>query len=201
MASSQTLTTWYGQDGRLHKAPVASLESVSKHYGQTRALVNFNLEVSGGELVASLGPNGAGKTTAIKLLLGLARPTSGKLSVFGSDPSLTATHVRVGAMLQVGRVPETLRVREHIDLFCRITQSRCQSLRHWRLPALKIYASANSGHFPVGKSSEYSLRWPFVAIPIFSFWTNRPSGWGRRSASSALAGDFATCCSAEKLWC
>src|ERR1051325_7251452 len=104
MASSQTLTTWYGQDGRLHKAPVASLESVSKHYGQTRALVNFNLEVSGGELVASLGPNGAGKTTAIKLLLGLARPTSGKLSVFGSDPSLTATHVRVGAMLQVGRV-------------------------------------------------------------------------------------------------
>jgi ABC-2 type transport system ATP-binding protein len=117
MASSQTLTTWYGQDGRLHKAPVASFESVSKHYRQTLALANFSLEVCGGELVALLGPNGAGKTTAIKLLLGLARPTSGKLSVFGGDPALIETHIRVGAMLQVGRVPETLRVREHLDLF------------------------------------------------------------------------------------
>jgi len=76
MASTQTLTTWYGQDGRLHKAPVASFESVSKHYGRTRALADFNLEVCGGELVALLGPNGAGKTTAVKLLLGLARDTT-----------------------------------------------------------------------------------------------------------------------------
>jgi len=79
-------------------------------------LVNFNFNVNCGELVALLGPNGAGKTTAIKLLLGLATPTSGRVSVFGGDPANVATHTRVGAMLQVGRVPETLRVREHIDL-------------------------------------------------------------------------------------
>ena len=117
MASAQTFTTWYGHDGRLHKAPVATLNAVNKSYGQVHALANFNMEVCGGELVALLGPNGAGKTTAIRLLLGLALPTSGKLSVFGGDPALTETHIRVGAMLQVGRVPETLRVREHIDLF------------------------------------------------------------------------------------
>ena len=80
-------------------------------------MADFNFEVRGGELVALLGPNGAGKTTAIRLLLGLARPNSGKLSVFGGDPSSTETHMRVGAMMQVGRVPETLRVREHVDLF------------------------------------------------------------------------------------
>jgi len=117
MASAQTLTTWYGTDGRLHKAPVAAFEGVNKNYGPVHALSNFNMDVCGGELVALLGPNGAGKTTAIKLLLGLARPSAGKLSVFGGDPALTETHIRVGAMLQVGRVPETLRVREHIDLF------------------------------------------------------------------------------------
>ena len=117
MAAAQTLTTWYGVDGRIHKAPVATFAGVSKCYGSVQALANFNLEVRGGELVALLGPNGAGKTTAIKLLLGLARPSAGKVSVFGGDPSQTETRLRVGAMLQVGRVPETLRVREHIDLF------------------------------------------------------------------------------------
>jgi ABC-2 type transport system ATP-binding protein len=95
----------------------ATLDGVSKNYGAVQALKNFSLDVRAGELTAVLGPNGAGKTTAIKLLLGLARPTSGRVSVFGGDPTAIETHLRVGAMLQVGRVPESLRVREHIDLF------------------------------------------------------------------------------------
>jgi ABC-2 type transport system ATP-binding protein len=95
----------------------ATLKQVSKNYGAVQALKNFSLEVRAGELTAVLGPNGAGKTTAIKLLLGLARPTSGRVSVFGGDPTVLETRLRVGAMLQVGRVPESLRVREHIDLF------------------------------------------------------------------------------------
>jgi ABC-2 type transport system ATP-binding protein len=99
------------------KPTVAKFDSVNKNYGEVRALANFNFEVPAGELVALLGPNGAGKTTAIRLLLGLARPNSGKLAVFGGDPASTETHIRVGAMMQVARVPETLRVREHVDLF------------------------------------------------------------------------------------
>lgn len=95
----------------------ATLNQVSKNYGAVPALKNFSLKVRAGGLTALLGPNGAGKTTAIKLLLGLARPTSGRVSVFGGDPTVLETHLRVGAMLQVGRVPESLRVREHIDLF------------------------------------------------------------------------------------
>src|SRR3954470_1699881 len=95
----------------------ATLDQVSKHYGAVQALKNFTLEVRAGELTAVLGPNGAGKTTAIKLLLGLARPTSGRVSVFGGDPVAIETHLRLGAIPQGGRVPESLRVREHIDLF------------------------------------------------------------------------------------
>jgi ABC-2 type transport system ATP-binding protein len=96
---------------------VASLESVNKNYGNVRALRGVDFRVRAGEVVALLGPNGAGKTTAVKLLLGLIQPNSGKVRVFGGDPTNPENRMRTGAMLQVGRVPETLRVREHIDLF------------------------------------------------------------------------------------
>ncbi|MGA9448943.1 MAG: ABC transporter ATP-binding protein [Candidatus Sulfotelmatobacter sp.] len=98
-------------------ALVASLEGVIKNYGEVRALRNVNFAVRAGQVVALLGPNGAGKTTAVKLLLGLILPNSGKTRVFGGDPTNPQNRMRTGAMLQVGRVPETLRVREHIDLF------------------------------------------------------------------------------------
>src|SRR5262249_20139112 len=96
---------------------VASLENVTKNYGPVRALRNVNFNVRAGEVVALLGPNGAGKTTAIKLLLGLMPPNSGKIRVLGGDPTNPENRMSTGAMLQVGRVPETLRVREHLDLF------------------------------------------------------------------------------------
>src|ERR1700675_443499 len=96
---------------------VASLEGVNKNYGTVRALRGVDFRVRAGEVVALLGPNGAGKTTAVKLLLGLMQPNLGRVRIFGGDPTNPGNRMRTGAMLQVGRVPETLRVREHIDLF------------------------------------------------------------------------------------
>jgi len=96
---------------------VARLNGVSKNYNQVRALQGLSLEVRAGELVAVLGANGAGKTTAVKLLLGLIAADAGTVEVFGGDPRRPENRRRTGAMLQVGRVPETLRVCEHIDLF------------------------------------------------------------------------------------
>jgi ABC-2 type transport system ATP-binding protein len=96
---------------------VAKLDRVSKTYGSVVALRDVSLSIHAGEVVSVLGPNGAGKTTAIKLLLGLAGPSAGTVSVFGGDPRNPDSRLRTGAMLQVARVPETLRVKEHIDLF------------------------------------------------------------------------------------
>lgn len=97
--------------------PVAKLQGVVKKYGTTTALDGLNLSLNAGEVVTLLGPNGAGKSTAVRLMLGLAGPTSGTVRVFGSDPRNAAARTRVGAMLQVARVTDTIRVREHIDLF------------------------------------------------------------------------------------
>jgi ABC-2 type transport system ATP-binding protein len=100
----------------LHQ-PIATLTNITKRYGTTVALDGLDLSLHPGEVVALLGPNGAGKSTAVKLLLGLIAPSSGTTRVFGNDPREATTRTRVGAMLQVARVTETLRVREHLDLF------------------------------------------------------------------------------------
>jgi ABC-2 type transport system ATP-binding protein len=96
---------------------VARTRALTKTYGPVTALHNIDLELRRGELLALLGPNGAGKTTLVRTLLGLTNPDSGNVTVFGADPRDEDMRYRVGAMLQVARVPETLKVREHIDLF------------------------------------------------------------------------------------
>lgn len=60
-------------------------DSVTRSYGAKQAVAGLSLTVRGGELFAFLGPNGAGKTTTIKMLVGLLRPTSGKVRVCGFD--------------------------------------------------------------------------------------------------------------------
>ena len=60
-------------------------EGLTKRFGPVEALVDLDIEVAAGEVVGFLGPNGAGKTTAIRLVLGLLRPTAGCATIFGLD--------------------------------------------------------------------------------------------------------------------
>ena len=96
---------------------VAELQDATKRYKHVTAVDGLNLQLEAGRVTALLGPNGAGKTTAVRLLLGLTRLTSGRVELFGEDPSSPAARSRTGVMLQVANVPETLRVREHVHLF------------------------------------------------------------------------------------
>ncbi len=61
------------------------LEDLVKRFGDVAAVDGLNLEISPGELFVFLGPNGAGKTTTIKMIVGLLRPTSGRVILCGHD--------------------------------------------------------------------------------------------------------------------
>jgi len=73
---------------------VLILDSVSRSFGSRPALTDLSLSVPKGSISVLLGPNGAGKTTAIRIITGALPPTSGKVRVFGYDPSTNGESVR-----------------------------------------------------------------------------------------------------------
>ncbi len=68
-----------------HASSVLEFDRVTKRFGQTVALDDLSMTLQQGEVVGLLGSNGAGKTTALRVLLGLIKPTSGQATVYGYD--------------------------------------------------------------------------------------------------------------------
>jgi ABC-2 type transport system ATP-binding protein len=97
--------------------PAVELVDVHKRYRLVEALRGVSVAIGQGEVVAMLGPNGAGKTTSINLMLGLRKPTAGRARLFGLDPTDRRARSRCGVMLQESGVPDTLKVRELVELF------------------------------------------------------------------------------------
>jgi ABC-2 type transport system ATP-binding protein len=96
--------------------PLALLAGVSKSFESISVLDRLDLSVDAGETVVLVGPNGAGKTTALAILLGLRRPDSGEVSLFGRDPRDPRARRQVGCTPQEASFPVTLRVCEVIEL-------------------------------------------------------------------------------------
>ena len=95
---------------------LAQTFSVGRTYRSVNALHDVSLSVAAGELVGLLGPNGAGKTTLLNLLTGVRRPTSGRVELFGGDPTRAENRRRIGVTPQETGLPATLRVGECVDL-------------------------------------------------------------------------------------
>jgi ABC-2 type transport system ATP-binding protein len=99
--------------------PVVVLEHLTKRYGALTALDDVSLTLSAGQIFGLIGPNGAGKTTAIKILVGLIRPTSGTASIAGADCVRDARRIKrlVGYMPDQFGSYDNMRVREYLDFF------------------------------------------------------------------------------------
>ena len=100
---------------------IIEIDGLTRRFGTRRGVTDVSLTVARGEVFGFLGPNGAGKSTTIRLLLGLYRPTSGRMRVFGLDPTrdAAAIHRRVGYLPGELALFGRLTGREHVAHFAR----------------------------------------------------------------------------------
>jgi ABC-2 type transport system ATP-binding protein len=104
--------------------PTVSISSLFKNYGRVKALQGLDLNIERGQIYGLLGPNGSGKTTLIKTMVGLVKPTSGKVTVLGRSMLREARAVRsrVGYMPQNPALYGDISVRANVAFFARAHQ-------------------------------------------------------------------------------
>ncbi len=98
---------------------IIQVENLTKTFGDFTAVDNISFDVGKGEVFGFLGANGAGKTTAMKMLIGISKPTSGKAKVAGFDVKTEAENVKksIGYMSQRFSLYNDLTIRENITFF------------------------------------------------------------------------------------
>jgi len=100
--------------------PAVKTVELSKRFGRTVALAGLTMTVPRGEVFGFLGPNGAGKTTAVKLLLGLLRPTSGEGWLLGKPVGDLGTRRHIGYLPELFRYQSWLSAEEVLALHCEL---------------------------------------------------------------------------------
>ncbi|ADV68381.1 ABC transporter ATP-binding protein [Deinococcus maricopensis] len=106
---------------------VLTVSHLTKRYGRVHALRDLTLTVGRGQIYGFLGPNGAGKTTAIRAMLGLTRPNSGTVRLFG-EPLHRAALARVGALVEAPSAYPHLTGRENLEVTRRLRGADAREL-------------------------------------------------------------------------
>jgi ABC-2 type transport system ATP-binding protein len=112
--------------------PEAAIETreLRKQFGRIVALAGLTMTVQRGEVFGFLGPNGAGKTTAVKLLLGLSRPTAGDGFVLGAPLGDLAARRQIGYLPELFRYQGWMTAREVLTLHCELATLPRSTWRH-----------------------------------------------------------------------
>lgn len=105
--------------------PTIELANLSKSFGPIHAVRDVSFSLGEGGIVALIGHNGAGKTTLIKLMLGLIRPTAGKVRMLGEDPAAGSAAVRgrLGYLPENASFNPALTGRETLSFYCALKRT------------------------------------------------------------------------------
>ena len=103
----------------MSQGPVIETRELTKQFGEFTALDRLSITVESGQILGFIGPNGAGKTTAIRILVGLLRPTSGSARIAGADCVADSRKIKrlVGYMPDTFGSYDNMRVNEYLDFF------------------------------------------------------------------------------------
>ncbi len=103
----------------MKQSSIISVHNLTKIFGEFTAVNNISFEVAKGEIFGFLGANGAGKTTAMKMLIGISKPSSGKATVAGFDIANQSEMVKrnIGYMSQRFSLYDDLTIKENITFF------------------------------------------------------------------------------------
>jgi ABC-2 type transport system ATP-binding protein len=136
-----------------------SAAGLGKQYRSGWALRDCNLQIPAGRICALVGPNGAGKTTLLRLALGLLKPSTGAVSVFGWSPTTNPTLVlaRVGYVPQDRPLYRRFTVDEMLHLGRRLNPRWDQGVAAGRLRRLDIPLDRKLGQLSGGQQAQVSL--------------------------------------------
>src|ERR1700676_3245004 len=106
---------------------VVEAERVTGGYGTAMVLRELSLQIPRGSIYGFLGPNGAGKTTAIRMFLGLLRPLSGKVRLFGVTlpAGLPKILRRVGSLIEQPSLYDHLTGHENVEIIRKVRGLQC----------------------------------------------------------------------------
>ncbi len=150
--------------------PAVETHGLRKTYGHTVALDALDLRVEAGEVFGFLGPNGAGKTTAVKLLLGLTRPTAGDGRVLGRPLGDRETRGRIGYLPELFRYQAWLTAHEVLMLHAQLAglpaaSRRTEIERVLSLAGLADRADDRTGGFSKGMQQRLGLAAALLGDP------------------------------------
>jgi ABC-2 type transport system ATP-binding protein len=145
------------------------LDDLAKSYlgprGPIRAVRGIDVSIAAGETAALLGPNGAGKSTTIDMLLGLAKPDRGTVSVFGRPPREAVDAGLVGAMLQTGGLIRDLSVRELVAMMASLYPDPMDVKDALEVTGLKTIASQRTHKLSGGQTQRVRFALAIVSNP------------------------------------
>jgi ABC-2 type transport system ATP-binding protein len=122
--------------------------------GRTVAVEGLDLEVAAGQIFGLLGPNGAGKTTTLKMILGLLRPDTGEVRLFGDPPSSPAARARLGYLPENPYFYDYLTAEEFLDFYGRLRGMPAAHRRETVRAALERVGLAERRATPLRKFSK-----------------------------------------------
>ena len=162
---------------------VASIDHLTKRFGDFTAVDRVSFEVRRGEIFGFLGPNGAGKTTLIKMMAGLLLPSEGSGTVAGFDllSESEAIKRRIGYMSQLFSLYSDLTVEENINFFSGLNgvpRGRRAERREWalRMAGLTEHLGRLTGNLPLGWKQRLALGCAVLHEPPILFLDEPTSG-------------------------